>query len=213
MYVDNICYIFSIPCIILALPSFPLSILVVDQIHGHIIGCYYPCPLRFVPCIVYREITPALSFLVDSRQIPLTLATKAISAVRSFYFSKVKISPRWDSNLGTNATVVAFQANRRLATCRRWILLIDAEEMQWSFVYPCQTTSKLAVRGEFPCFRATGITTGIIDKIDICDGCTDQGMEPYLPRDWRNHDGSMQHQIESSRKSQQSVARIYDSNL
>ena len=44
-----------------------------------------PCPLRFVPCIFYRENISALSSLVDSRRIVLTHARRSQQLLILFF--------------------------------------------------------------------------------------------------------------------------------
>ena len=64
---------FFSPCHLLSSPFYSLSLLAVTQIRGHIAGSSPPSnPLRFVPCICYREKISALFPLVDSRRIVLT---------------------------------------------------------------------------------------------------------------------------------------------
>ena len=76
-------------------PSF-LSLLVATQIRGHIAGSSPPSPVRFVPCVFYREKTqPCLS---SSILVKLRLPTlRRLSAVASFF------------NFANNLTMVGFE--------------------------------------------------------------------------------------------------------
>ena len=99
------------------LPPFSLSLLliVVTQIRGHIAGSSPPSPLRFVPCIIYREKISALSSLVGLRRTAvLTHARHSATVVDPFIFAnKLKISSRRDSNSRTN-TIISAGSDRGL---------------------------------------------------------------------------------------------------
>ena len=98
-------FFFAIP--FLSSPFCSLSLLVVTQIRGHIAGFPPPYPLRFVPCIFYREKISALSSLVDSRRIVLTHARRSQQLILFFFLAnKFKISPRRDSNSRTNTSSI-----------------------------------------------------------------------------------------------------------
>ena len=85
--------------------------LVVTQIRGHKVGSSPSSPTTVLVLHFYREKISALSSLVDVRRIPPTHATKALSAIGSFFIfsNNVKISPRWDSNWVP--MIVAFEAD------------------------------------------------------------------------------------------------------
>ena len=82
----------------LSLPG--ILFIVVTQIRGDIAGSTPPSPLRFVPCIFYREKISALSSLVDSRRIVPTHAINRRSQqfiLLYIFANKFRTSPRRDS--------------------------------------------------------------------------------------------------------------------
>ena len=97
--------LFYNPCTALALPPSPVD----TQIRGHIAGSLLH-PSHYGTCLhFYRgEKNPAFSFLVDSRRIAPTHAARRSQQLLIRFScicaNKVKISPRWESNLRTNAS-------------------------------------------------------------------------------------------------------------
>ena len=83
-----------------------ISLLVVNQIRGHVAGSSPPLPTTVRALHFYREKVSALSSLADSRLIVLTHARRSQQLIL-FYFNlanKFKISPRRDSNSRANTS-------------------------------------------------------------------------------------------------------------
>ena len=89
-------------------PFFPLSLLVVTQVRGHIRSRLFspPASTTVRPLHFYRENAAALSSLVYSRRIMLNHARRSQQTVVSFYLSSLpnnfQISPRRESNSRIN---------------------------------------------------------------------------------------------------------------
>ena len=97
---------FFIP-FILSSPLYPLSLLVVTQIRGHIAGSSPLLPATVRDLHFYREKISALSSLVDSRRIVLTHARRSQQLILIYIFAnKFKISPRRDSNSRTSTSSI-----------------------------------------------------------------------------------------------------------
>ena len=100
-------FFFFLPSHLLSSPFCSLSLLVVTQIRGHIVGSSPHLPTTVRALHFYREKISAVSSLVDSRRIVLTHARLSQQLILFLFFAKkFKISPRRDSNSRTNTSSI-----------------------------------------------------------------------------------------------------------